>query len=104
VTDGANYAWWTGSGIGWYSKLTNQTAYIPDHSVAKYGHSVDAVVGPYVVEFVDTNPRVIDTRTGAVAQLSEVTPVSRVISSGGVVAFDTVLSRVRLETLPGLHC
>ena len=101
VTDGANYAWWTGSGIGWYSKLTNQTVYVPDHSVAKYGHSVDAVVGPYVVEFVDTNPRVIDTRTGAVAQLSQ---VSRVISSGAVVAFDPLLSRVRLDGLSGLHC
>jgi hypothetical protein len=104
VTDGPNYAWWTGSGIGWYSKLTKQTVYVPNHSAAKYGRGVEAVAGPYVVEFIDTDVRVIDTRTGAVAQLSGVTPIGHVISSGGVAAFGGVLSRLRLDALPGLRC
>jgi hypothetical protein len=100
AANGAYYAWATNAGIGWYDNVTKQTVYVPDDSVAKYGHGVAAVVGPYVLEFIDTNARVIDTRTGAVAPLAG---VGQVMSSGGVVAFDD-LSRVRLETLPGLHC
>jgi hypothetical protein len=102
AANGRYYAWATNSGIGWYDDVTRRTVYVQDSAATGTGSSVAAVVGPYVVEFVNQagDARVIDTRTAA---LVKITGVRQAISGGGVVAFDS-LSRVRLDTLPGLHC
>jgi hypothetical protein len=105
VSDGPNYAWWTTTGIGWYSEATKQTVYVHDSAAFDAGYAVGAVVGPYVFTFVneDGAMRVIDTRTGAQGRIPEVGSVN---SGGGAITYTGNGGTIRVDTkgLPGLHC
>lgn len=105
VSDGPNYAWWTTTGIGWYSEATQQTVYVHDSAAVDAGYAVGGVVGPYVFTFVndDGGMRVIDTRTGAQGRVPEVGSVN---SGGGAITYTGDGGTIRVDTkgLPGLHC
>lgn len=104
-SDGDDHAWWTSDGIGWYSQVTRQTVVVRGLDPDDKGHAVAAVVGAYVVVYLQDpgDVRVVDTRTGAVARLAQVGSVN---AGGGGIAYTGDHGTVRLDTrgLPGLYC